>query len=371
MSQNGHIRQRKTSPSASSSTEPNGLIETLKETEQEVEDKVKEVGKALKTVLWDDLPNWLQDNHYIHSGYRNPSNSFRGSFGSLFYLHNESANIYSHLIGAALFTSLSLFLYFQLYARYDSATPSDLRAFAFFFLGAFSCLGMSATYHTISNHSPLVARWGNKLDYVGIVCLITGSFIPSIYYGFYCHPHLQEAYWTMICSLGVGCGVVSIFDRFRTPSWRPYRAGMFVGMGLSAVVPVLHGLEMYGFQAMRDRIGLVWLVLQGFLYILGAGMYAVSDPTSGFEVYGDTNRGLGTLAGKIGAWVVRHLGEFASDLSCVGCVGGGVTFVWFDCGVRLSSWISWGSMLIAHFGGAMDSHLTASIGHIEIPMAKC
>ena len=69
---------------------------------------------------------------------------------------------------------------------------------------------------------------------------------------------------------------MSIFDRFRTPAWRPYRAGMFVAMGLSAVFPVLHGVELYGIQEMRGRIGLIWLVLQGFLYILGAGLYAVS-----------------------------------------------------------------------------------------------
>lgn len=58
---------------------------------------------------------------------------------------------------------------------------------------------------------------------------------------------------------------------------------MFVLLGLSAVFPVLHGVELYGIAAMRDRIGLTWLVLQGFLYILGAGLYAVSgrDPTKG------------------------------------------------------------------------------------------
>jgi predicted membrane channel-forming protein YqfA (hemolysin III family) len=51
---------------------------------------------------------------------------------------------------------------------------------------------------------------------------------------------------------------------------------MFVGLGLSAIFPVLHGVEMYGLDAMQDRIGLVWLLLQGFLYILGASLYAVS-----------------------------------------------------------------------------------------------
>lgn len=51
---------------------------------------------------------------------------------------------------------------------------------------------------------------------------------------------------------------------------------MFVAMGLSAVFPVLHGIELYGFQKMRDGMGLTWLLLEGFLYILGAGLYAVS-----------------------------------------------------------------------------------------------
>ena len=51
---------------------------------------------------------------------------------------------------------------------------------------------------------------------------------------------------------------------------------MFVAMGLSAVFPVIHGLRLYGFTSMDQRIGLSWLVLQGLLYILGAGIYAVS-----------------------------------------------------------------------------------------------
>ena len=48
-------------------------------------------------------------------------------------------------------------------------------------------------------------------------------------------------------------------------------------MGLSAVFPVLHGLKVYGIEKMNDQIGLTWLVGQGVLYILGAGIYAVSQ----------------------------------------------------------------------------------------------
>ena len=51
---------------------------------------------------------------------------------------------------------------------------------------------------------------------------------------------------------------------------------MFVAMGLSAIVPVIHGLKLYGFQSMNGRLGLSWLILQGVLYLVGAGLYAVS-----------------------------------------------------------------------------------------------
>lgn len=35
---------------------------------------------------------------------------------------------------------------------------------------------------------------------------------------------------------------------------------------------------MYGIHEMRERIGLIPLLGQGALYILGAGLYAVSSP---------------------------------------------------------------------------------------------
>jgi adiponectin receptor len=149
-------------------------------------------------VTWQDLPHWQQDNEWIHGGYRKASNSYWRSFSSLAYLHNETVNIYSHLLPALLSLPAGAVLYNALEPRYDRATREDVIAFSFFFCGVALCLGMSATYHTLSNHSPRVNRIGNQLDYVGIVLLITGSFIPSVYYGFWCDPGLQMLYWTMV-----------------------------------------------------------------------------------------------------------------------------------------------------------------------------
>ncbi|EMD89343.1 hypothetical protein COCC4DRAFT_32116 [Bipolaris maydis ATCC 48331] len=241
---------------------------------KKIEEKVEE--KLI--VVWDELSPWQQDNHYIQTGYRAQSNSYSKSWKSLGYLHNETVNIYTHLIGALLAAVAGIALYFTLGPRYATATTEDVWAFGCFFAGAVACLGMSGTYHTIQNHSHEVAVWGNKLDYLGIVFLIWGSFVPVLYYAFRDEPELRKTYWAMITTLAAGTSIVSTHPKFRTPALRPFRALMFVLMGLSAVFPVLHGIQLYGIEHLRRSIGLDWILLQGTLYISGAAIYAARVP---------------------------------------------------------------------------------------------
>lgn len=149
-------------------------------------------GKFL--LRWEELHAWQKDNQYILAHYRPASYSYYVSFQSIFFLHNESVNIHTHLLGALVFLFIAFIAY--AYAVHIVSGP-DILAFGCFVFGAVFCLSMSATFHAISNHSPLVNRLGNQLDYAGIVALIVGSFVPSIYYGFYCEPVLQKIYWAM------------------------------------------------------------------------------------------------------------------------------------------------------------------------------
>ncbi|KAL2827059.1 hemolysin-III related-domain-containing protein [Aspergillus cavernicola] len=276
-------------------------------------------------VHWDDLPHWQRDNYHIQTGYRPASYSFLGSIQSLTYIHNETVNIYTHLLPSLLAVPAAIQLHRVLAPRYETATHGDIYAFGCFFSGAAFCLGMSAFYHTISNHSPIVARIGNTFDYIGIVGLIVGSFAPSVYYGFYCVPELQQLYWSMICGIGLGCVVVSIFPQFRTPRWRLFRAAMFVGMGLSAAFPVIHGLQIYGRDQMMRQIGLGWLLLQGSLYIVGAGIYAARVPErlrpGRFDLWGSSHQifhvlvvcaAVAHLTGLLRAFDHRHSGTAES-----------------------------------------------------------
>ncbi|BFZ58763.1 hypothetical protein PYCC9005_005828 [Savitreella phatthalungensis] len=268
-----------------------------------------------KVLHFDDLPPWLQDNQYIQSGYRAPSNSVVGSFWTVFGVHNETVNIWTHLLPSVWFVgALVYFLFYRLpsepardhihplssllpvtvadaefsrlsffgrlayAARQPSVTATDVAVLTVFLAGATAMFSLSWTYHTLSNHSPSLARFFNKLDYLGIVAMILGSFAPTIYYGYYCDRRLMVVYLVVLNGLGFVCGVVTLMDRFRTPRWRPARAGMFVALGLAGVFPVLGALYTTPAHAIRNHMSLSHTVAQGALYITGATIYACRWP---------------------------------------------------------------------------------------------
>ncbi|KAH6871674.1 mPR-like GPCR protein [Thelonectria olida] len=271
------VAWRQRHPSATGlSTEPSNTVKAIE-------------NKAEKSLLllWDDLPAWRRDNAFIRSGYYQIRPSYLHSLRSLFYLHNESVNIWSHLVGAIVAVAGSLYLYYIIGPRYDSAMPSDVLVFACFIGGAVLCLGMSATFHAVLDHS-------QELDYTGIIALIVGSFVPALYYGFFCKPTLLTAYLCLICLLGTGCATVSWVEQFRTPKWRPYRAVIFIGLGLSGLIPIIHGVAIYGYKGLEDRISVTWIIIHGAMYIFGAVLYAARWPErsfpGAFDIWGSSHQ---------------------------------------------------------------------------------
>ena len=54
------------------------------------------------------------------------------------------------------------------------------------------------------------------------------------------------------------------------------QAAVFASMALTATVPSVHGITLYGAAQFHRQIGLSWLLTQGLLYLVGAAIYAVS-----------------------------------------------------------------------------------------------
>lgn len=165
---------------------------------REIQDSCKSTGAAL--LAWAEIEPWRQYNRFIIRSYRPASNSYLKSISSLGYIHDQTVNIYSHLLGAVGFVAAGCVLYCLFSPRYHSATWADVAVFGAFAVGLFMCLTLSAAFHTFNNHSRNVYDFFFMLDMLGISFLIMGSFYPSIYYSFYCEPGPRYLYWAMVCS---------------------------------------------------------------------------------------------------------------------------------------------------------------------------
>ena len=179
-------------------TQPISLIQTVDTIEPSTPSKEKHTKNRRILLSCREVPEWCRDNDYILHGYRPESNSACACFASWLYLHNETVNIYSHLLPAVLSLIAEGFIYHYFQASYPEATIGDRLIFAFFLLTAATCLGLSAIYHTMVNHSIHVSNFWLRSDFVGIVVLTLGDFISGIYMVFYCEPTLQKIYWTMV-----------------------------------------------------------------------------------------------------------------------------------------------------------------------------
>jgi len=265
------------------------LVVAFRAMESDIQRAAEQAGKCIKCVFntgWNvvshlELPDWLRDNEYLSHGHRPQLPSFKQCFSSMFRLHTETGNIWTHLIGFVLFVITMCAIFVRPHIAISFKYPNgweEYLVFGAFFMGAILCLLFSWLFHTVYCHSARVHTVFSRLDYSGIAFLIVGSFIPYLYYGFYCMKTSRIVYMVTISTLGTLCIIISLWDKFSTPKFRPLRAGLFLTLGCSGVIPAVHLLISIGFIRGVEQGALGSLVLMGALYIIGALLYASRIP---------------------------------------------------------------------------------------------
>lgn len=63
------------------------------------EDTVREESWTQRLLHHDALPSYLRDNEFLHRSHRPQLNSFIECFKSIFRIHTETGNIWTHLLG--------------------------------------------------------------------------------------------------------------------------------------------------------------------------------------------------------------------------------------------------------------------------------
>ncbi|KAH9398130.1 Adiponectin receptor protein 2 [Tyrophagus putrescentiae] len=226
-----------------------------------------------KVCHFNHLPNWMQDNEYLHWGHRPPLPSLWACAKSIFRVHTETGNIWTHGIGALLFLALFIYTFVTMNAH---KTATDRFMLIVYFCGIITCLLFSTLFHTFSCYaSPKVIKIFSKLDYCGISLQIIGSMIPALYYGFYENFFMYKIYISfgvVLCILSI---IVSMWDKFGEPKYRSLRAIVFLTFGLSNVIP---GVHWYIILDSRLVTAFGMFILQGALYVIGSLLYANRIP---------------------------------------------------------------------------------------------
>lgn len=236
--------------------------------------------QSTQLLTWDKLPEWHRDNHFVRSGYREEFQSAAECLRSIFSLHNETVNIWSHLLPAAGFIFGQLLIQALIDHYYPEAAALDRFVFACNVAAAIVTMTLSSLYHTLMCHSEHVSSLWLRIDYVGILTLILGSFFSGIYVGFYCEPTPRNIYWSMIIILSVVTSVLVLHPKLQGLKYRTLRTWAFILTALSGFAPILHGLYLYGWDQMWVRSGMPYYFLEGLIYGLGAFFFVTRIPES-------------------------------------------------------------------------------------------
>ncbi|KAI8992436.1 hemolysin-III related-domain-containing protein [Pilobolus umbonatus] len=189
-------------------------------------------------------------------------------------LHNETINIWSHLLGFIFMSCLSIYGFNR---HFPDASFQDRTVFITFCIAALKCLFCSSLYHTFICHSRIkVKALTATLDYMGIAFLITASVLSIEYFGYYCRPISRARYMIFTSAIG-SVGVFAPFLRkWDTKDYRPLRIAVFVSMAVSSAVPFVHLVVLNGAQATWEFFEMAGV--GALMYTFGVIVYANRFP---------------------------------------------------------------------------------------------
>jgi adiponectin receptor len=199
--------------------------------------------------------------------------TFRMLLRSLFMVHNETGNVWTHLLGFLLVVAIAHHIGTTVVV--STAPLTDRLLFTGYVFTALWCLGASSVYHLLHPHSPGVHRTTLFCDFFGISLLVTGSFIPAIYFTFACFPFWCSFYLTVS---GVLCGATLVlpwFSFFHT--WHLRRIGVYFFTVASGIVPAVHAMLLLPLNPVTWPVytGVAWMML---FYAVGVVFYAARIP---------------------------------------------------------------------------------------------
>jgi adiponectin receptor len=240
----------------------------------------------------DDIPEWLRDNEYIIHGHPMPTYSYQHSFRLWQCLHMETVNIWTHLLGCAMFVAIGITFY--LISRNLRLDVGDLLAFGISITAAAVCFGLSTAFHTLRSHSYDIHHLWGKMDILGICILALGNGMSMTFYALYWNSAMRKVYWIVI-AVSAGAAAITLFDTGGGGSKRrTLRGGVFSLLAISATLSAFHSVLSTGWTRARNEIGIHWYLAEAVSQLLGitlfVGRYPESLSPGSFDIWGHSHQ---------------------------------------------------------------------------------
>jgi adiponectin receptor len=218
-----------------------------------------------------DAPDYVKDNVHVLGGYRREM-SLQQALRTVFMWHNETLNIWSHLLAAACFVALLL----ATAARW-TATAWPLAVFE---LGATYTFAVSATFHTLLCISRRHYELWRRMDFVAIVAVMFSMFWPFCFYVFFLDGQraLFAAYVAVAAAAALLCAATCLLPVFQTNAFHAARPLVFAALGAWGAAPVVHAAALYWHQHAAVRAAVLLSATQFGLHGIGAVFYASQVP---------------------------------------------------------------------------------------------
>lgn len=227
-----------------------------------------------RLLLIDDVPDYLKDNVNILSGYRKEIN-FKSAINTIYMWHNETLNIWSHLLSFLLFGTFLLI--FNFYNNNNNNNPKW--PLTIYLLGAMYLFIVSTTFHTLQCMSRKHYEFWRKMDFIAIIILMFSMFVPFCYYGFVTNSNMMifAIYITTSGLISVASISVCILPEFQKNKFEVFRPVVFAMNGVFALAPIIH-LSVLKWKIPIIRNSIICVLFQLLLYIIGSVFYVIKFP---------------------------------------------------------------------------------------------
>lgn len=187
---------------------------------------------------YENVPRWLEGNPFVTSYYRCGYSTMK-CFKSVFAWHNETVNIWSHMIGFLIALALTIHVTLHM----GLGRKRDYLVFSLLEMGSLAMLGGSSVYHTLTAHySSRVHDCALALDYTGISAMTLGSFYTPVFYLFSCSKDTRFAYFAVVTTLGlISLMGPAVSASFSTEKFYHVRMTLFCGIAIiGGLMPGFH-----------------------------------------------------------------------------------------------------------------------------------